>query len=230
MWVRLPPRAPVFPKVTSVAITRCASEAVSAKAALRHTPARKFRILISPSPTILRDGNSCSRFENSAEDCVILSDAFDLIVIGGGPAGERGAAQAAYFGKRVAIVERQPEPGGAAVHTGTLPSKTLRETALFLSGYRQRHLDGVTVDLDPELTVTRLLEHKDAVRRLELERIHANVQRHGIDLLPGDARLVDPHTIEITSADGVVRLAADVVLVATGSSPYRPPGIPYDDD
>ena len=70
---------------------------------------------------------------------------YDLVVIGGGPAGERGAAQAAYFGKRVAIVERQPEPGGAAVHTGTLPSKTLRETALFLSGYRQRHLNGLTV-------------------------------------------------------------------------------------
>ena len=74
---------------------------------------------------------------------------YDLVVLGGGPASERGAAQAAYFGKRVAIVERQPTPGGAAVHTGTLPSKTLRETALFLSGYRQRALYGVKVDVDP---------------------------------------------------------------------------------
>jgi NAD(P) transhydrogenase len=159
-----------------------------------------------------------------------VSGDYDLVVIGGGPAGERGAAQAAYFGKRVAIVERQPEPGGAAVHTGTLPSKTLRETALFLSGYRQRHLDGVTVDLDPELAVARLLERKDAVRRLELERIHANLQRHGIDLLRGDGRLVDPHTVEVTSTDGVTRLAAGVILIATGSSPYRPAGIPYGDD
>jgi NAD(P) transhydrogenase len=132
-----------------------------------------------------------------------VSSAYDLVVIGGGPAGERGAAQAAYFGKRVAIVERQPEPGGAAVHTGTLPSKTLRETALFLSGYRQRHLDGVMVDLDPELTVARLLERKDAVRHLELERIHTNLERHGIDLLRGDGRLVDAHTVEVTSPDGV---------------------------
>ncbi|MGH2595546.1 MAG: FAD-dependent oxidoreductase, partial [Actinomycetota bacterium] len=155
---------------------------------------------------------------------------YDLVVIGGGPAGERGAAQAAYFGKRVAIVERQPEPGGAAVHTGTLPSKTLRETALFLSGYRQRHLDGVMVDLDPELTVTRLLERKDAVRHLELERIHTNLERHGIDLLSGDGRLADPHTVEVNSSDGVTRVHADVILIATGSSPYRPPGIPYDDD
>ncbi len=159
-----------------------------------------------------------------------MRDGYDLVVIGGGPAGERGAAQAAYFGKRVAIVEREAEPGGAAVHTGTLPSKTLRETALFLSGYRQRNLYGLTVDLDPELTVTRLLERKDAVRELETERILANVAKHGIELLRGDGRLVDSHTVEVTSAGGVTRVHAEVVLIATGSSPHRPPGIPYDDD
>ena len=160
-----------------------------------------------------------------------MSDTYDLVVIGGGPAGERGAAQAAYFGKRVAIVEREPEPGGTAVHTGTLPSKTLRETALLLSGHRQRNLDGLLVDLDPEMTVTRLLERKDAVRRLELERIHTNIDRHGIDLVPGTGRLIDPHTVEVISADGATkRLTAQVILVATGSSPYRPPGIPYDDE
>jgi NAD(P) transhydrogenase len=160
-----------------------------------------------------------------------VSGEYDLVVIGGGPAGERGAAQAAYFGKRVAIVERQPEPGGAAVHTGTLPSKTLRETALFLSGYRQRQLDGVLVDLDPELTVTRLLDRKDAVRHLEVDRIHANLERHGIDLVRGEGRLVDPHTVEVTAGDGrMTRLTAHVILIATGSSPYRPAGIPYGDD
>ncbi len=159
-----------------------------------------------------------------------MSTEYDLVVIGGGPAGERGAAQAAYFGKRVAIVERQPEPGGAAVHTGTLPSKTLRETALFLSGYRQRQLGGVLVDLDPELTVTRLLERKDAVRHLEVDRIHTNLERHGIDLLPGSGRLVDAHTVEVTSSDDVTQVRAEVILIATGSSPNRPPGIPYDDD
>ena len=160
-----------------------------------------------------------------------MSREYDLVVIGGGPAGERGAAQAAYFGKRVAVVERQPEPGGAAVHTGTLPSKTLRETALFLSGYRQRNLDGVLLDLDPELTVTRLLDRKDAVRQLEVERIHTNLDRHGIELVRGDGRLVDPHTVEVTPADGgTTRLTAGVILVATGSSPHRPAGIPYDDE
>jgi NAD(P) transhydrogenase len=153
----------------------------------------------------------------------------DLVVIGGGPAGERGAAQAAYFGKRVAIVERQAEPGGAAVHTGTLPSKTLRETALFLSGYRQRHLYGLTVDVDPEMTVARLLDRKDAVRELEVQRIHANLDRHGIELVRGEARLADPHKVEVAAAEGVRGLRSDVVLIATGSSPHHPPGIPYDD-
>ncbi len=159
-----------------------------------------------------------------------MDERFDLVVIGGGPAGERGAAQAAYFGKRVAMVERQPDPGGAAVHTGTLPSKTLRETALFLSGYRQRNLGGLTVDLDPELTVTRLIERKDAVRELETARIRENLRRHGIEMLHGDGRLIDPHTVEVTADGDVHRLRAEVILIATGSTPHRPPGIPYDDE
>ena len=71
------------------------------------------------------------------------SDHYDLVVIGSGPAGEKGAAQAAYFGKRVCLIERAPKPGGAAVNTGTIPSKTLRETALYFSGLRQRGLYGV---------------------------------------------------------------------------------------
>jgi NAD(P) transhydrogenase len=73
---------------------------------------------------------------------------YDLIVIGAGPAGENGAAQAAYFGHRVAVVEKAREPGGAPVHTGTLPSKTLRETAIYLSGHRSRNLYGVAVEVD----------------------------------------------------------------------------------
>jgi NAD(P) transhydrogenase len=160
-----------------------------------------------------------------------VTDAFDLVVIGGGPAGERGAAQAAYFGKRVAIVERSAEPGGAAVHTGTLPSKTLREAGLFLSGYRQRDLYGVHVDVEPDVTVARLLDRKDAVVRSETARIHANLARHGIELVHGTARLAGPHDVEVRGPEGDVRrLEAQVVLLATGSSPHRPPGIPYDDE
>src|SRR5215831_2319625 len=102
---------------------------------------------------------------------------YDLIVIGSGPAGEKGAAQAAYFGKRVALVERAPAPGGAAVHTGTLPSKTLRESALFLSGHRQAELYGIKVSLDKDHAVPRLMSSKDHVISSEVDRIRWNLDR-----------------------------------------------------
>jgi NAD(P) transhydrogenase len=159
-----------------------------------------------------------------------VSERFDLVVIGGGPAGERGAAQAAYFGKRVALVERAPEPGGAAVHTGTLPSKTLREAGLFLSGYRQRDLYGVNVDVDPDMTVARLLERKDVVEGLETERIHANLARHKIELIRGEGRVTGATTVTISGPDGERQLEAEFILIVTGSSPHRPQGVPYDDE
>jgi NAD(P) transhydrogenase len=153
----------------------------------------------------------------------------DLIVIGSGPAGEKGAVQAAYFGKRVVVIEKEREPGGAAVHTGTLPSKTLRETALFLSGYRQRELYGVTVAVDRALAVPKLLSRKDAVRAQEVSRIRWNLDRHQVDLVRGRARVVDAHTVEVTGEDGARTLTAGAILVATGSEPHQPSDVPFAD-
>jgi len=82
---------------------------------------------------------------------------FDLVVIGSGPAGEKGAVQAAYFGRRVALVEKAETVGGACVHTGTLPSKTLREAALYLTGFHRRELYGMTLDLDRQGSLRRLM-------------------------------------------------------------------------
>ncbi len=154
---------------------------------------------------------------------------YDLVVLGGGPAGEKGAAQAAYFKKRVALVERAPEPGGAAVHTGTLPSKTLRETALFLSGYRQRELYGLSVTLKEDLAVPKLLSRKDTVRELEVDRIKQNLDRHHVELVRGRAVVKDAHTVEVLDdAGSVVRtLTSAIILIATGSSPFQPPNIPF---
>jgi NAD(P) transhydrogenase len=155
---------------------------------------------------------------------------YDLVVVGVGPAGEKGAAQAAYFGKRVACVERADAPGGAAVHTGTLPSKTLRETSLFLSGFRQRELYGLSIELRPELAVPRLLSRKNAVRDLEVARMRWNLERHKVALERGVARFLDPHTLEIHCEGGRPRtVTSEVFLVATGSRPYHPAGIPFDD-
>lgn len=155
---------------------------------------------------------------------------FDLVVIGGGPAGEKGAAQAAYFGKKVALIESAPEPGGACVHTGTLPSKTLREASLVLSGYRNRHLYGIRLEIDREQATPRMLSRKDAVRRLEVERIQWNLDRHGVTSLRGRGVLVDAHTVAI-EALGKPRttITADFILIATGSEPYRPKDIPFED-
>lgn len=157
-------------------------------------------------------------------------DAYDLVVIGSGPAGEKGAAQAAYFGKRVALVERAPHVGGAGINTGTVPSKTLRETALYFSGLKQRGLYGVDYSLKPHLTVRNFMYREHEVVRELRAVVQQNIERHRIDLVPGTATFEDAHTIRVRGPDGGERLLrADVVLIATGSVPSRPPGVPFED-
>jgi len=153
---------------------------------------------------------------------------FDLVVIGGGAAGEKGAAQAAYFGKSVALVEKEAVHGGAMVNTGTLPSKTLRETALYLSGFRQRGLHGVDLALSRQASVTDFLYRLEAVVIDERLRITENLARHKVKTFHGAARFVDPHTIAVGEGPSPVRLKAKHVLIATGSSPHRPPQFPFD--
>lgn len=154
---------------------------------------------------------------------------FDLAVIGCGPAGEKGAVQAAYFGKKVAVIEKEAHPGGAAVNTGTLPSKTLRETALYLSGLRQRDLHGVTLKLDGAATPADLLQHSERVVDSERERILGNLFRHAVTRIPGEGAFVDPHTLVVRHpGQPERRLTAQVVLIATGSSPVRPAHWPFD--
>jgi NAD(P) transhydrogenase len=156
--------------------------------------------------------------------------AYDLIVIGAGPAGEKGAAQAAYFGKRVALVERAPYLGGAGVNTGTVPSKTLRETALYYSGIRQRGLYGVDYRLDDDLTIGHFMHREREVVEALRGAVERNVARHGIDLIRGTARLEDLHTVVVSgSPEGDVRLRAPAILVATGSVPNRGTDFPTDD-
>lgn len=158
------------------------------------------------------------------------SSKFDLIVIGSGPAGEKGAAQAAYFGKSVALIEKEPDLGGAAANTGTLPSKTLRETALFLSGFRNRDLSGVNLSIKHQVTIRDFLVHEQHVTQEERVRILDNLSRHRVQLFRGTGSFVDPHTVSIRSNDGSeTRIQGDVVLIAVGSSPFRPPIYPFDD-
>lgn len=153
---------------------------------------------------------------------------YDLIVIGSGPAGEKGAAQAAYFGKRVAIVERSPRVGGAGINTGTVPSKTLREAALYYSGLRQRGLYGIDYSLKENMTVADFMHRKHIVIDNERRLIEDNINRHSITLIYGEASFKDAHVVRIASADDVTEIHGDVILIATGSAPYHPPDLPFD--
>jgi NAD(P) transhydrogenase len=156
---------------------------------------------------------------------------FDLVVSGAGPAGEKGAAHAAYFGKRVCIIERAPKPGGAAVNTGTIPSKTLRETALYFSGLRQRGLYGVDFQVKQNITISDFMYRERAVIESQWKLITENLDRHGITQIQGAARFVDPQTIEVARYGTEPRLiSGDYFLVATGSQPQQPDGIACDGD
>jgi len=158
-----------------------------------------------------------------------MDDHFDLCVIGGGPAGEKGAAQAAYFGKKVCLVERSPKPGGAAINTGTIPSKTLRETALYFSGLRQHGLYGVDYHVKSDITIGDFMFRERAVVESAWQQIEQNLERHRITRVQGQARFVTPHAIEVTRYhEAPRRITADVFLLATGSRPAHPDEIPFD--
>lgn len=157
-------------------------------------------------------------------------DEYDFVTIGSGPAGEKSAALAAYFGKRVAVVERSPRPGGAPVNRGGIPTKTLRETALYLTGFQRQEVYGIGLRLTPDFALERLRLRAARVSEIMGEEVRLNLERQGIDLIHGDAVLGPDRTVAVTGSDGQQRtLAAETVLVATGSSPFRPTSVPFDD-
>ena len=158
------------------------------------------------------------------------TDRYDLIVIGSGPAGEKGALTAAFFGKRVILVERNPLLGGAVANTGTLPSKTLRETALALSGFRARDLHGVDLSLRREATVDDFMHHEAQVSAVERDRIRLYLDAQGVELAHGTASFVDAHTVHVASERGERMLHGETILIATGSAPFRPAGFAFEDD
>jgi NAD(P) transhydrogenase len=160
---------------------------------------------------------------------VSSQDEFDLIVIGCGPAGEKAGAQAAYFGKRVAMIERSEHMGGSCINTGTVPSKTLRESALYFSGLKQRGLYGIDYSLKENLSVHDFMHHEREVVDMERQRILKNLQLHHIELVRGQAAFEDAHTVSLVTSTGTRRLRSEIILISTGSKPHRPPEISFDD-
>ena len=152
---------------------------------------------------------------------------YDLVCIGCGPAGEKAASQAAYFKKKVAVIERAPRPGGAMVNTGTIPSKALRETALVCSSLRRRPVPGLSMDTR-NLSMPRLMARKNLVQIQEHDRIEESFDRQGIEVFRGRGRILDPHTVRVDMLDGCTQtLPTKNILIATGSTPVRPSHIQF---
>ncbi len=154
----------------------------------------------------------------------------DLIVIGAGPAGATGANSAAIFGAHVALIEKEQEIGGAGLNSGTVPSKTLRETALALSGWHSRRLLGVDLSLRREATVGDFMWHSQQVSGGERKTMEEKLRSNNVERFRGTANFIDPHTVRIVGVDGSeIRLSGKFILIATGSAPWHPPEFNFDD-
>jgi NAD(P) transhydrogenase len=152
---------------------------------------------------------------------------YDLIVIGTGPAGEKAAVKAAYFGRKVAIVEKENIFGGAEAVTGTLPSKTLKETALYFSGKYEKGLYGIDRDLKHQASMDEFMFRKNYVTISSAEEIRENLERHRVDIFHGSATFADPHTIRVQGEQEEL-IWGDYIIIATGSYPHHPANIPFD--
>ncbi|AYG59002.1 Si-specific NAD(P)(+) transhydrogenase [Rhizobium jaguaris] len=156
-------------------------------------------------------------------------DQFDLIVVGSGPAGRRGAIQAAKLGKRVLVIEQGKRVGGVSVHTGTIPSKTLRETALNLSGWRERGFYGRAYRVKQEISAEDLRRRLLITLDHEVEVLEHQFARNRVHHIRGKASFVDPQTMQVIKDDGeIVHVTGASILLAVGTKPFRPDYMPFD--
>ena len=153
---------------------------------------------------------------------------YDMIVIGSGPAGRRAAVQAAKLRKSVLVVERGRRVGGVSVHTGTIPSKTLRETVLNLSGWRERGFYGRAYRAKADLCAADLGRRLSITLDHEVEVLEHQFARNGVTTVHGSARFLDPHRIVVKSDNESLEFTADHFVIAVGTRPYRPAHIAFD--
>ncbi|WP_454745691.1 Si-specific NAD(P)(+) transhydrogenase [Ciceribacter selenitireducens] len=154
---------------------------------------------------------------------------YDFVVVGSGPAGRRAAIQAAKLGKKVLVIEKGTRVGGVSVHTGTIPSKTLRETALNLTGWRERGFYGRSYRVKQEISAEDLRRRLLITLDHEVDVLEHQFARNRVSQLRGHARFIDKNTLEVEKEDGeIIRVHAEAVLLAVGTRPYRPSHIPFD--
>ncbi|MBH0197701.1 MAG: Si-specific NAD(P)(+) transhydrogenase [Nitrospira sp.] len=155
---------------------------------------------------------------------------YDLLVIGTGPAGQKAAIQAAKLNKKVGIIERKTVVGGVCTNTGTIPSKSLREAVLYLSGFRQRNIYGAQYRLKKNIAIEDLAVRANHVIKTEVEIVRHQMARNKIDLITGSAVFLDPHRLRIQQPTGALEHTADFIVIAVGTEPARPSDIPFDDE
>jgi NAD(P) transhydrogenase len=154
---------------------------------------------------------------------------YDVLVLGSGPGGQKAAIAAAKLGRRAAVVERQTMVGGVCINTGTIPSKTLREAVLYLTGLNMRELYGQNYRVKEDITVQDLLARTQHVIGREIEVIRGQLHRNGVQLLQGTGRFVDPHTVAVSGEHGERLVTGAHIVVATGTTPARPASVEFDD-
>jgi NAD(P) transhydrogenase len=160
---------------------------------------------------------------------LIVSDqSFDLIVIGSGPAGQKGAICAAKLRKRVAVIDRRLMMGGVCVHTGTIPSKSVREAIFQLTGIAVRTFYGNNYRGNGDVSLQDLSFRVTSIVSRETDVIRAQLKRNGVAVYQGLAQFADPHTIEVEGEGDKITLHGENVLIACGTRPARSPDIPFD--
>ncbi len=157
----------------------------------------------------------------------IANTSYDLIVIGSGPAGQKAALTAARLGQRVVLIDRTDSVGGVCIHTGTIPSKAIREAVLHLTGLRERAVYGASYAVKHDIVMSDLLYRTQHVVRTQVEVIRDQMHRAGVRMVFGTASFVDPHTLRIERGEDVVHLRGQHILIAVGTVPARPVNVPF---
>src|SRR3954454_20266374 len=182
------------------------------------------RRAVSPPPTLRRKPTEISPCHTRH-----VYD-YDLLVLGSGPGGQKAAIAAAKLGRRVAVVERRNMIGGVCINTGTIPSKTLREAILYLTGLDQREMYGQSYRVKDEITVADLAARTSHVVSREMDVVRSQLSRNRVTILSGTGSFTDPHTVQVDDGAGRIRTAtADKIVIATGTRPARPDSVEFDE-
>ena len=174
------------------------------------------------------------RPQRNGRICLLMGSIleYDMVVIGSGPGGQKAAIAAAKLGKSVAVIEQRPMLGGVCVNTGTIPSKTLREAVLYLTGMNQRELYGASYRVKDKITPADLLSRTQHVIGKQADVVRNQLMRNRVDLIPGEARFRDEHTllVEDRSRGERTTVSGDRIVIATGTKPARPEGVEFDEN